>query len=308
MTERDGDRPPEPPPSDASWDGATLSEALGVSLEACVDLTHGPGLRFRLGKQSLTVELFPATRVARFSTADLQLALFRQEPPSLAPEGLVFALPGHPANRFLSLSPAGELLLMVSPDVTSASEDSATPPRGASPGIGETTPTISQDTQSPVRGHQTSQDASISASDPTTTDPDTETSARPRPTTPHDASQTLPPEPREGQPRVAFTGRLARDPRTKETRSGTPVMEFAVGVPVEGQEKPEWRDVAIFGDRARKLEGALKRGDAVEVVAYVHERARTAKDGTTRIEREYYATAVAPRGKGKRRGGDDPEG
>jgi hypothetical protein len=51
----------------------------------------------------------------------------------------------------------------------------------------------------------------------------------------------------------------------------------------------------VFDAKARALDGVLRKGMAVEVIAYEHHKTKTDPDTTRRREvREYYATAVTP--------------
>lgn len=65
------------------------------------------------------------------------------------------------------------------------------------------------------------------------------------------------------------------------------------------RDKTVWHDVAIFGDRARRLQeqftnGELRVGQEVEVVGTVHRRERPTKDGGTMTVEQIYAYSVKP--------------
>jgi single-stranded DNA-binding protein len=60
-----------------------------------------------------------------------------------------------------------------------------------------------------------------------------------------------------------------------------------------------WQEVAMFGDRAKKLQeqfdgGELRVGQEVEVVGTLHRRERPTKDGGTREVEQIYAWEVKP--------------
>jgi single-stranded DNA-binding protein len=60
-----------------------------------------------------------------------------------------------------------------------------------------------------------------------------------------------------------------------------------------------WHDVAVFGERARRLQehvdaGELRVGQEVEVVGTVHRRERPTKDGGTKTVEQIYAYAITP--------------
>ncbi len=242
-----------------------LSQALNKTPEATRDRAHGPGVRYALGENdALTVELFPphAERkkgIVRLSTADSLQEFYRQPHPAIREEGLIFET----SELLISLSPVGELM-------TYRLVHDETPEEPAAP------PDDEDRTNGPDgddQGH---------SGDP-------RASGR--------GFQTALPEGKDGQPRVAYGGRLGTDPRTKTTPKGRFVMEFPVAVKVEDQEKPDWRDTVVFDDRARKLEadGTLAKGVYVDVVAYEHAKLRQDRAGKPREVKEYYATSVTPK-------------
>ncbi len=265
MTERRGEHGPDPDPLAADrtgWDVGRLSRALDREPELVRDPAWHVGVRYTLGE--LEVAVFPPNPdrrggVVRFSTADLDLTLFRQAMPAIRAEGLIFETNDH----FLSLSPGGELMLHraltarapVAPSGPSANPEWTNGADGDDEGR-------SGDSVAPPRGFQ----APL-------------------------------PESNEGQPRVQYGGRLGTEPRTKTTPRGKFVMEFPVAVKVEGQDKADWRNTIVFDERARKLEadGTLHRGVYVDVVAYEHAKLRKGQDGKTREVKEYYATSVTPK-------------
>jgi single-stranded DNA-binding protein len=97
---------------------------------------------------------------------------------------------------------------------------------------------------------------------------------------------------REYVPRL--TGRLARNPRFHTTKQGVLVAEFDLGVKdPDDPTQTTWYAVAVFGERAEKLKGAVKQGDLVEVIgSYRHLREFTGRDGKKRQKEQYYATVV----------------
>ena len=103
------------------------------------------------------------------------------------------------------------------------------------------------------------------------------------------------PEARE-QHRVTLAGRLGQHPKVRTTPKGTLVAQFPLGVKDETDlDKTTWHTVFAFRERAVQVRDRLKKGDAVEVIGYVHERQIPRRDGTTRTVREVYATVLKPR-------------
>jgi single-stranded DNA-binding protein len=72
------------------------------------------------------------------------------------------------------------------------------------------------------------------------------------------------------------------------------VGRFPVGARAD-DDTTVWHTVLAFGERAKKLEGTLQKGEIVEVVGYVHERQQRRRDGTTKQVSELYAVAVRRR-------------
>lgn len=254
-----------------SWDIGAISQALQTSPHVAHDRVHGPGVHYALADGALTVDLFPPhaerrSGIVRLSTADSLQEFYRQPQPAIREDGLIFETGEH----LITLSPTGELMTYRRvPD-----DGPQEPANGA---------------ESDNQGFDTPDDHQGPGDDP---------GAARR------AFQNALPD-REGQPRVTYAGRLGIDPRTKLTPKGTFVMEFPVAVPIEGQEKPEWRSTVVFDEKAKKLDGVLRKGVAVDVVAYEHRKvSRDAKTGTRRERLEYYATAVTP--KLPQRAGDAP--
>lgn len=244
------------------WDIGAISSALQQAPEPARDIAHGPGIRYALADGALTVELFPPhaerTRgIVRLTTADSRQEFYRQPQPAIREEGIIFETQEH----LISLSPAGELMTYrLVPD-----ESAQEPPDASGDREGSETP--DDDDPGPSGGFVTSGRAFQNAL------PET-----------------------DGPARVTYSGRLGTDARTKVTPKGKFVMEFPVAVAVEGQEKPDWRNTVVFDEKARKLEGVLAKGVAVDCIAYEHRKVRRdEKTGRRRETVEYYATAVTPK-------------
>ena len=93
-------------------------------------------------------------------------------------------------------------------------------------------------------------------------------------------------------PRVTLTGRIGTAIRFRTTRNGTIVATFPLAVHGEGGQTT-WYTIRTFGDRAKKLQGTLLKGQEIEVVGYVHVRDKTnPKTGETRQVEEIYAAVV----------------
>ena len=209
-----------------SWDIGAVSQALSLPPEASRDIAHGAGVRYILADGALTVELFPPhaerrTGIVRLSTADSLQEFYRQPHPAIRKEGLIFET----RDLLISLSSTGELMTY-----------------RLVPNDGPVTPPdASEDDGGPDPHDDDDQDLSGDS------------------VAPREPFQRAFPETGE-QPRVAYSGRLGTDPRTKVTPKGKFVMEFPVAVAVEGREKPDWKHTVVFDEKARKLDGRAGEG------------------------------------------------
>ena len=255
---------PEAAPLASPWEPEAIAEVLGSPAEPRVDHLHGQGVRFRLGDPPKTeLELFPATHTVRLTGEDLQLSLFGQEAPALAPEGVVFELRDQPERRWLSVSPTGATTLVYNPGV---------------PARLETAQDALTIEKRPITPYQEEEPLLDDATAPQEASP---------PPSPQVADR------QQQQERVQLAGRLGTDIRYRTTRSGKLIAKFPLAIK-EDDGTTTWKDVLLFGDRAGRLrEGnAPTKGKFVEVVGYVHEREVKGKDGTTRTVSEIYAVVV----------------
>lgn len=250
-----------PEQDEHQWDVGAISHALDQAPDMAHDVAHGPGLRYELAHGAISVELFPptlerTTGIVRVCTADARHEWFRQPKPATQTDGLIF----QSTSGVLTVTASGALAYQHIP-----------PGRHERP---PDAPDRQDDTDLPP---EASEDA---PGDLVPFQPDVRRG--------HDRT--------EHQSRVQFAGRLGTDPRTKVTPKGKFVMEFPVAVAVADQEKPEWRHTVVFDAKARALDGVLRKGTAVEVIAYEHLKTKTDTDTARRREvREYYATAVTPK-------------
>jgi single-strand DNA-binding protein len=96
--------------------------------------------------------------------------------------------------------------------------------------------------------------------------------------------------------RVHLAGRVGQTPRLRTTPKGTLVAQFPLGVKAEADiEQTTWHTIIAFQKRAEQVRDTLTKGDPVEVIGYVHERAILRRDGSSRTVQEIYATVIKPR-------------
>lgn len=92
--------------------------------------------------------------------------------------------------------------------------------------------------------------------------------------------------------RVTISGNLGRDPELRATASGMQVLSFPVCVNTrvkrgnEWQDKPNWVDVAIFGQRAESVSRFLQKGSHVTVAGRLNQNSWETKDGQKRSKLE----------------------
>jgi hypothetical protein len=98
------------------------------------------------------------------------------------------------------------------------------------------------------------------------------------------------------QMRLSLAGRVGADPTFRVTPKGTLVGRFPLAVHA-GDNTTTWEQVLSFNARAEKLKDAVHKGDAVQVVGYMHEREGRGRDGQPKTIREVYAVTVTARAK-----------
>lgn len=86
--------------------------------------------------------------------------------------------------------------------------------------------------------------------------------------------------------KVMLAGNITRDPELKSA-AGTTVLEFSIAVnerkKVDGEwtEEPNYFDLTMFGTRAEKVSGFLKKGTKVAIIGRL-KQSRWEKDGQKR--------------------------
>jgi Single-strand binding protein family len=263
MTERRLAGTPAPPAADAPvWDIPGVAAALGAPPEARTDVVLGRGVVFRLGvAPAVDLELYEQARTVRMTGGDVQIALFNQDGPTVASEGVVFELHGAPRRRFFSVAASGKVSLLLAPPPR-------TPQEALNPA--ERPIPLPSPTGPPGDDSVTSEGASR------TPFPDAETTERGR---------------------VRLAGRLGTDPRFRETRTGVLIGSFPLGIK-QDDGSTAWEQVVAFRERAERLRGETgpKKGQFVEVIGYRHRRVQPNREGTkTKMIEEVYAVVVKPR-------------
>lgn len=100
--------------------------------------------------------------------------------------------------------------------------------------------------------------------------------------------------------RVCITGNLTRDPEMRATPGGTQIMQFGVAVndrrknqqTGQWEDKPNFVDVVVFGNRAQALSARLSKGQKVAVSGRLSWSSWQARDGSKRSKLEVVADDV----------------
>ena len=91
---------------------------------------------------------------------------------------------------------------------------------------------------------------------------------------------------------ITIYGRLGRDPELKYTKSREALCKFSLAEKVEGQEKPLWHNIVIWGNEAEHWSINLKKGSSIIVRGQNREREYTNDKGEKKNYQEVRAHAI----------------
>lgn len=94
------------------------------------------------------------------------------------------------------------------------------------------------------------------------------------------------------QKQILIYGRLGKEPELKYTPKQTAVCHLAVAEDVEGQEKPNWHKVIVWGKQAETCKVMLQKGAPVFVRGLINTREFVDQNGTPKKYQEMKATTV----------------
>ncbi len=94
------------------------------------------------------------------------------------------------------------------------------------------------------------------------------------------------------QKQILIYGRLGKEPELKYTPKQTPVCHLAIAEDVEGQEKPNWHKVIVWGKQAETCKVMLQKGGAIFVRGRVSEKEFKNEAGEIKRYREVSADKV----------------
>jgi hypothetical protein len=247
-----------------AFDREAVSAALDTAGMGIQDVTHGRGQAMTVAGKTL-LETFPEAGVARVTTSDARVELYRIPRYSLTEASVIFEQ-GEGAERTrLVVRRDGRVSFVPflrQPDG----------PRATTAGSGDPTPTPPPPT------------ASEAATAPQST--------------PSSGAKTERSEAGE-QELLQLRGRLGREPWHVRAEGDEPISGFPLAVNSDNGAKAVWHDVVVFGDTALGLEQAaqrrqIRKGTLVDVTGVEAVRQVTQRSGKVKDQREFHARQVAP--------------
>jgi hypothetical protein len=247
----------ETPSNFNQFDAAVVGQALGSQPRTMHDVAHGNGEALNVGET--TLEVYRDAGVARVTTTDARIELFRVPSYTISGERVVFEQGGQDDRSRLLIRNDGKVSFY---PVLRATETSRTPNRAPS-------------------GHQDS---------PTPTDPSGNVIGR------NDVMSGSPEGEKGGEvQQVQLRGYVGHNPWYSD-RGEQPVAGFSLGVHDE-RNQTTWHQVVVFDAAAEQLHDAvgknqIDKGKLVAVTGQPVQREETKPDGRIKKIREFHATAV----------------
>jgi hypothetical protein len=255
------DKTPQKP-----WDNTLLESAFNTETATIKHVAYGDGYSLHLGEPPTTaVAIFPETQTVQVTTDNARVELFRQSPPAVSGEGVVFSTELDNQVLHLALTPQGDVLLAITP---TAPQDAVERPT--------TAPSDTESINEPLQEETAlSDDSSVSPNHSETVSPS------------HQA------EDKEKDKRLALSGRVGKAPHIRTTSNGRVVATFPLAV--HHEDNTSWHTIVAFDAKAVKLQETLAKGQEVDVIGYLHERESKTKGGKPKLVQEVYAAVVKKR-------------
>lgn len=89
-----------------------------------------------------------------------------------------------------------------------------------------------------------------------------------------------------------FVGRLGKRPELKYTQKQEPICYLSVAVNKSDSEKPDWKQVVVWGRQAELASVQLDKGKEVFVQGRINEREYTDREGKKQRFREIKAKLI----------------
>jgi hypothetical protein len=247
----------------SDFDAAAISETLRAESRSLRDVAHGDGEALSIADGKAELEVYPGAGVARVTTADTRVEIYR--------------IPGYSLN-----ADVGRVVF------EQGTDDQRTRLLVQHNGRISFHPVL-RATQSPTTGETPTNDGQlpldVSSAADTTTAPQ------------EGRSSTLPRSENTETERVQLRGRLGNDPWFTSGEASEVIGGFPLAVNVEGRAGTVWHKVVTFGETAEELRearrtGQIRKGRLVDVSGQHVTRDEQTETGRTRVIREFHATSV----------------
>jgi hypothetical protein len=257
MTEREHPLPSEPAPRRSQpdrWDIAGMANALYAETELTQRLGRPPGRRFNIALGRVRLDAWEDEQYIELQTEHSQLALGGVSPHVIPEGGVVFQTPDHETNPNVP-----RLWLWADGSFAFFSPSRMT----------ETDVFVAEVRAREQERQQAATETGVLASEsrPITT-PSEEAppdAPAPAPDIAQAPSGAAAAEQREQNNRVELMGNVSWQPKFREFQSGNARLQFGIAQHLEDG-STRYHTVKAFGDRARRYNGQIQKGDAVRVV------------------------------------------
>jgi hypothetical protein len=245
------------------FDAEAISATLRAESRNLRDVAHGDGETLSLADGKAELEIYPGAGVARVTTADARVEIYR--------------VPGYSLN-----ADVGRVVF------EQGADDQRTRLLVQHNGRISFHPVL-RAAQSPTTGEPPKNDDQL----PLDVSSAAETTIAPQ----EGCSSSLPRSESTETEQVQLRGRLGNDPWFTSGEASEVIGGFPLAVNVEGRAGTVWHKVVTFGETAEQLRearrtGQIRKGRLVDVIGQHVTRDEQTETGRTRIIREFHATSV----------------
>jgi hypothetical protein len=245
------------------FDAEAISTTLRAESRSLRDVAHGDGEALSLADGKAELEVYPGAGVARVTTADARVEIYR--------------VPGYSLN-----ADVGRVVF------EQGADDQRTRLLVQRNGRISFHPVL-RAAQSPTTGETSQNDGQLPLAVSLAADTTTAPQEAPSSSLPH-------PESTETE-QVQLKGRLGNDPWFTSGEASEVIGGFPLAVNVEGRAGTVWHKVVTFGETAEQLRearrtGQIRKGRLVDVTGRHVTRDEQTETGRTRVIREFHATSV----------------
>lgn len=233
----------EPATPSSLWNIPEISDVLGNSPEFRHDPDFGEGVSFPIGQESDsdgTLVVYPEAGVVDYYMPDVGLTLKDVAPPDVFDNGILFTRESETHDQSLAISSEGRVVFV--------SDRKSPAPLATAPAQKAPLP-ANDEIQERIAAYQPPEEFS-------NTKPQAITKA----------------ETKKAE-RVEIPGRVGRDPRTHETKTGTLIAKFPLAEHPDGDETQTiWHTIVSFRDQAAFVRDNVHKGQSLKVIGYRNER------------------------------------